>query len=185
MQTGASASVTVVEQAVQHVLHLVLHPRNTVEEAWLAVHAELENRCQQEITQDWLRRLMEMVEQMNLTEGEARDTASCTVLRKILKILDSIIAKYPPEVQERARAKFAEIESSSVVPGWTPNPTPQPSVPGAASGNASSSSSPSVAEPWRFQPQTLGGAAHKRRKLLPPARGPQQSGGRRNLFGHR
>merc|ERR1712151_1135298 len=79
-------------------------------------------------------RLLQIVQSRGLTEQEQIDLGVCTVLKKIQRILERIIAGFPAEVQERASYLFQNIQEKL---------SPDPKGPADANGSASSSGSSS------------------------------------------
>jgi len=120
---GSGSGLQNFGQHVQPPVQQASHPTNDVEQAWNTIQATLASAIRQEITQEWVLRLQQIVNGMELPDDEVRDTVECTVLKKIQQLLARIIQGYSPEVQRRASAKFEEIEAalSESAPGAPPS----------------------------------------------------------------
>ena len=141
--SGGSQTQTLVAQTAHQILHLVLRPGNSVQEAWAQVQQELSQQVQSEVTPQFLQNLEELVLARGLDGQAAVDLVKVVLLKKIKTILDGIIAKYPVSVQREADEALAEVQRALSQP-CSPGP-PHVAAPAAANAAATSSGSSMVA----------------------------------------
>eukprot|EP00490_Sorites_sp_Unknown_P002442 CAMPEP_0114658988 /NCGR_PEP_ID=MMETSP0191-20121206/16852_1 /TAXON_ID=126664 /ORGANISM="Sorites sp." /LENGTH=120 /DNA_ID=CAMNT_0001882669 /DNA_START=66 /DNA_END=428 /DNA_ORIENTATION=+ len=100
-----------VQSATAQVIHLVLqpNPEPTMAQIW----NQIERLIVQHINPGFLQDLVEQIEIMQdgnqLTTDEVQDIATCAVMQEVEEILQGVISRHPPEVQQKAKAKVEEV----------------------------------------------------------------------------